>query len=372
MIVEVTGTGTANKGAELMLAAIRDHFLEAMPDVQLAVTPHFGPYTRRAHYGLLQKVNWMKWGRSRVGFSLLPQGFRSAYGMVTEEQVHAVLDAAGFAFGDQHEAARTVQFADDVTRWKRAGKKVILLPQALGPFEQPVIREAFKRVVDQVDLIYARDPLSLEYVEGLFGASEHLRLAPDFTNQVKPVEPIGLPEDVLIVPNHRMVEKTGDAAQAYLPFLARCADAIEARRSTWALLLHDDRIDRQLVEPLQQILGRDFPVYNAREPLALKAMLGGARLVIGSRFHALVGALSQATPTIASGWSHKYEMLFADYACPEMVLPMDAPAARIEQALDVGLGEPRDQLVDLLRTRGVEQLTRVKQMWSEVDELLAP
>jgi polysaccharide pyruvyl transferase WcaK-like protein len=372
MIVEVTGTGTANKGAELMLAAIRVHCCDTLPDVKLAVTPHFGPYDRRAHYGLLQKVTWKKWGRSRLGFSLLPPGFRAAYGMVTEDQVGAVFDAAGFAFGDQHEASRTVHFADDVTRWKRAGKKVVLLPQALGPFEQPVIREAFKRVVDQADLIYARDPISFEYVQGLSGTSKHLRLAPDFTNLVKPAEPMQQSEEVLIVPNHRMVEKTGDAAGAYLPFLARCVEAIESRGATWGLLLHDDRIDRQLVDPFKQLLGRDFPVHSANDPIALKAMLGGAQLVIGSRFHALVGALSQAVPTIASGWSHKYEMLFEDYACPEMVLPIDAALDRIGQALEVGLGASRNQQVESLRMKAGEQLSRVRQMWSEVDELLAP
>ena len=36
MIIEVTGTNTQNKGAELMLMVIREHFAE-FPDVQLAV-----------------------------------------------------------------------------------------------------------------------------------------------------------------------------------------------------------------------------------------------------------------------------------------------------------------------------------------------
>ena len=48
MIIEITGVNTWNKGAELMLVAIRDRFARLYPDVKLVVDMWFGSYEERA------------------------------------------------------------------------------------------------------------------------------------------------------------------------------------------------------------------------------------------------------------------------------------------------------------------------------------
>ncbi len=59
-------------------------------------------------------------------------------------------------------------------------------------------------------------------------------------------------------------------------------------------------------------------------------------LVVSSRFHGCVSALSQAVPCLATGWSHKYQALFDDFGLPEGLLqPVDPDTAvlRLESML---------------------------------------
>src|SRR5690606_30076167 len=112
-------------------------------------------------------------------------------------------------------------------------------------------------------------------------------------------------------------------------------------------------------------------VITEQNPRILKAIIGKARLVIGSRFHALVCALTQAVPAIASGWSHKYQALFEDYGCPQCLLDVFDPPERVRAALSYVLDEPnRANLIDTLKKREEEIRKRVHIMWQEIDNVI--
>jgi len=372
MILEVTNTFTRNKGAELMLVAIREHFADRS-NVKLAVDQFFGSYAERAKYGLLQKVALNGWGRSRVAVALMPQEFRREFGVVRDDDVDALLDAAGFAFGEQHPPQRTVQFAERVEAAKRNGKPVVLLPQALGPFESPVIRDAFARIVDAADLVFARDDRSMQYAQEAAGPRDHLQQAPDFTNLVKP-EQVTTGEDtdrVCIVPNERMIEKaqTEEEAAAYVPLMARCIEAVEDEGLRPVLLIHE-REDKELAEEIRQHVGREIPLHEGEDPVALKRFIGESRLVIGSRFHALVGALSQGIPAIGTSWSHKYEMLFNEYGCESMLLSVSARKEQIQEQIRAAKETGHSSLTEQVRTRAEALRRKTRTMWEQVDEVL--
>lgn len=372
MIVEVTGTSTRNKGAELMLVAIREHFAGSS-DVELAVDQFFGSYAERAKYGLRQKVTLNGWGRSRAAVALMPQEFRREFGIVHDDDVEALLDAAGFAFGDQHPPQRTVQFAERVEAVKRAGKPVILLPQALGPFENPVIRDAFARIVDAADLVFARDDVSMQHAREAAGPQDHLRQAPDFTNLVRPE--LNADEErtdrACIVPNARMIEKaeTEEEAAAYVPFIAQCIEAIESEGLRPVLLIHE-RNDKGLAEDIRQHVGREIPLHEERDPVVLKRFLGESRLVVGSRFHSLVGALSQSVPAVGTSWSHKYEMLFDEYGCDSMLLPVPAQEEQIQKRIAVAKDARQSGLGAQIRARADALREETRAMWEQVDDVL--
>ena len=79
------------------------------------------------------------------------------YGIVLDKEIDIVIDAAGFAYSDQWGEKASLGLASSCRSWKDNGAKVILLPQAFGPFENPVIRRAMISVVDNVDLVFARE-----------------------------------------------------------------------------------------------------------------------------------------------------------------------------------------------------------------------
>ena len=335
MMLQIVGVGAVNKGAELMLIAIKQHFAQRDPAILLACDPGFGSYSERARYGLYSKLSASRIGRSWLAAQIMPASFRLAYGLAEDRDIKAVLDASGFAFSDQFDPRRTERFAEDVLLWKKQGKRVILLPQALGPFETPRARKAFRIVLENADLVFARDAESLRYAQAVGGAGDRLRECPDFTNLVTAVNPgdvTPLRNQVCIVPNDRMIEKGGAAAGAYLPFMAECVKAVMRAGGSPLLLLHDAKADGPLVQPLMKLIGADVPVVRHPDPCHLKWILGASRMVIGSRFHALVSALSQSVPCLATGWSHKYQALFADYGCPECIVQPGVDTGQIGRA----------------------------------------
>lgn len=372
MIVEVTGTSTRNKGAELMLTAIREHFA-ARPEVQLAVNQFFGTYAERAKYGLLQKVALDGWGRSRVAVNLMPDEFRRSFGLVRDDDVDVLLDASGFAFGDQHPPERTIQYAERVEAAKREEKIVILLPQALGPFNTPSIRDAFQRIVEAADLVFARDDVSMEYAQDAVGNPTHLRQAPDFTNLVQPECTIDgdASDRACIVPNQRMIEKakTDEGAAAYVPFMGRCLEAVEKVGLNPVLLIHEEN-DDEVALAIQDHVRRNIPIRQNPDPAALKRFLGESHLVVGSRFHALVGALSQGVPAIGTSWSHKYEMLFEEYRCADMLLSVPTSEERIETCVSAATGNQRTELTSRIRTAGARLQEETIAMWKDVGHVV--
>ena len=137
------------------------------------------------------------------------------------------------------------------------------------------------------------------------------------------------------------------------------------------LLLHDPKSDGPLVEPLLKLVGGRIPVVQHPDPRHLKWILGSSRLVIGSRFHALVSALSQAVPCLATEWSHKYQALCSDYGCPECVIRPDMAISELGVMIRDLLGDTgHDRMTTTLRRNGDQLKDRVKQMWAKVDTVM--
>jgi colanic acid/amylovoran biosynthesis protein len=70
------------------------------------------------------------------------------------------------------------------------------------------------------------------------------------------------------------------------------------------------------------------------DPLRMKKFISEARLLVGSRYHALVAALSTGVPVVALGWGHKYDMLLEDFGVPECLHPAASGQAHLAGLLD--------------------------------------
>jgi colanic acid/amylovoran biosynthesis protein len=345
-----------------------------------AVEPRIGSYDERARIGLLQKFsNRLPDPLIRAGARTLPKKARwhllDKYGIVFDDGIEAVLDASGFAYSDQFDLQRCVLAADRAERFRRQGKPFVLLPQAFGPFTSAALREAFVRLADNSDLVYAREQVSYEHVISTGCRTDHVRLAPDFTCLLAGEVPGEFDRSerlALLVPSEKLLSQTSSVVrEAYLPFLAAAVEWFRREAYDVRMLLHE-RDDGGIINELQDHLDHTAPVIHFSDARHLKGIIGSAHIVVGSRFHALVSALSQGIPAIGVGWSHKYAMLFDDYDCEEHVVdPTIGAEALSEHLATLSYGSHRDRVVRGLQAAAETERQRAGAMWLQVHALLS-
>jgi polysaccharide pyruvyl transferase WcaK-like protein len=346
------------------------------PDVRLVVPLNFGDHEARSRYGFLSTWEQLP-GRVRAAVTskalqYTSSDFRSAFGIVDPNEIDVVLDASGFAFSDQWGATSAVRLLKKMETPARRSKPLILLPQAFGPFADAEVASAARALLKRASLICARDTQSYNAVVALRVPAEAIRQYPDFTLGIEPQLPRGLelPESfAVIVPNIRMVDK-GTQASGYLDFLSRCVRLLQAANMNPVFVLHDAFEDRAVIQRLAPPES-DIPVLVAADPRELKAILGRASLVIGSRFHALVGSLSQGIPCIGVGWSHKYLELFRDFDAPHLLLSDFADAKSLDKLI-VSLSETarRQSIVSKITAAKLRLTEQTERMWLEVEALV--
>jgi polysaccharide pyruvyl transferase WcaK-like protein len=377
MIIEIKGVQFANKGAELMLRVIIERLTTLAPGTEFAITPN-------PNSSFEQIIKAGASLRLRVGASLgafdqltyrLPVRIRRLlrrYGTVVESDLDAVIDASGYAYGAVWGEHSMLQTAREVTRFAMLGKPYVFMPQAFGPFEPGRITTQFGHALRQARLICARDPDSHSAIETLLGGhSPQLHLFPDFTTTAagRPAHAEHWQIDrrtVLLVPNVEMIGSRNPdqpSRERYRGILQEaCAEAARLGFRV-RLLNHGGSSDAQLCEELRTTCNL-ASVINERDPLVLRSLLGAAGLVISSRFHACIAALSQGVPCVGTSWSHKYQHMFNDYGAQSSLL-MSMDSERMRAAIRETIAD-RDRIsLDLLK-RQKNLAERTDRMWELV------
>lgn len=368
--IEIHGTGIHNRGAELMAIAVAEKVAARYPDAQIIVPPEFGSARDLERYGFIctwEAAGRYGWVRTILNMiRWLPRPY-----VVNPAQTDVVLDASGFAFSDQWGGAPAKNLYRKMQRFYRRRQLLVLLPQALGSFDETSVALWCKRLFSRASLICARDSQSKRFAAPL-AAESTLRQYPDFTIGIAPLLPADVelpPRFAAIVPNMRMLDKSHEG-ELYIRFLRRAADRIKDRGGNPIFVIHDAKEDRQVI----QLMGEDYKdirVLTHSDPRVLKGILGRADFVIGSRFHALVSSLSQGVPCIGAGWSHKYPELFADFQCPELLIADLEHLEALDHAIEaLTTAQQRTQLSEKISTAATALKARVDVMWQEVFALV--
>lgn len=379
MIIEVRKAGFHNKGAELMLLAIVARLRAAYPEATLTMVPSAPngsqPFAKLTALGFYPKASLnrrgIEWGDAA---GLIPGRLRRRYGLVLDREVDVVIDTAGFAYSDQWGIESSLELSRATRRWRRRGTKVILMPQAFGPYSDDAIRKAILCAVDNADLVMPRDSTSYRYLTEVTGQREYIRQYPDFTNLIEGIVPDGFETEdlgVAIVPNFRMIDKTDEASSGrYLPFMAGCARRLIELGARPYLLVHEGVDDERLAVRISEDSG-GIPLVKEDDPLKIKGILGLSYAVVASRYHALVSALSQGVPAVATGWSHKYTELFEDYGFPEGVLSIDDEAGRIDAMMDRLVdAEANKEITAQLLQSSARLKSLSEEMWATVHSVI--
>lgn len=379
MMIEIKGVQFINKGAELMLHAILQQIAIHWPDAELVLAPNKNSsYINRARLGAYQKWSIRKniLDLNRLSY-WLPKAFRRwlkrTWGIVTEADIDVVLDASGFAYGDQWGALSTKAMSAEVLRAHDKGKKYIFLPQALGPFTRAKDRDYLKKALPKASLICAREEDSYGYVKELIGDSSNLQLFPDFTNLVNGKIPDYFSDGhnkVLIIPNSNMVSSRNRHTAWQDEYLRVLVDAVHVIREIGlvpVLLNHEGAGDEAICKQVQRDAGGALDILNEIDPLKVKGIIGASKAVICSRFHGCVSALSQGVPCVGTSWSHKYERLFEEYQQENALISPQISSDGLRKVLEEAISTVDEDQKQHSRVQFKEQSEK---MWQQVVRLV--
>lgn len=321
MILEIRKAGFTNKGAEMMLLSIISELRRKYPNCQLVMAPTTDkgsqPFSKLTSLGMKTKFK-LRRGKIDLSFigNFIPYKIRNAYGIVIDKEIDVVLDASGFSYSDQWGTYDCMELNDSVKIAVKNNQKYILLPQAFGPFDIDENKKRIKSVLNNVDLTFARDRVSLAYLEKI-NSKGNIIQKPDFTCSLNPIiddEIKRFSGMVPIVPNYRMLDKTDkDTSVSYLNTMIGLVKIAISKGFKPYFLIHEIDLDKEVAEKINASLGSKFEIIEESNPKRIKGYLGVAKFIIASRYHASISGLSQNIPVIGTSWSHKYEELFSEY-----------------------------------------------------------
>jgi colanic acid/amylovoran biosynthesis protein len=326
MRIQIDGTNTENKGAELMLLSVLEQIEERYPDASVLFNSITADPKKIKTSLAFKRTFLLSYGRyiravlSRVG---LPYSLFSEYHAL--KNIDLVLDASGFRLGDQWE--HSSQYLDRLESYynklKRNGTKIILLPQAFGPFHTEMGKRSVEILNQYADLVVARESVSKQYLLEAGGKAEKILQYPDFTINVKgifPEELKAIKGHVCIIPNKKMITHTELNAERYLSNLVEMISKIQKAGKEIFLLNHEAEGDLDICIQISQHFRTPLPVITGLNAKEIKGVIGASLMVISSRYHGVASSLNQGVPCLATSWSHKYEMLLLDFGLTDQII----------------------------------------------------
>jgi colanic acid/amylovoran biosynthesis protein len=337
MTIQIDGTNTVNKGAELMLYAVLQEIERKYPDAKVLYNQqwsnpnyirtklNFG--TRPFAHLLIPVLNKCKVHGILRRLSV-PCSFLTLRYPI--KGLDLVLDAGGFQFGDQWNISDydLLLWENYYRKLKKQGTKIILLPQAFGPFETKNGKKIVGIVSKYTDIIFAREEVSYNHLIKAGADGRKIKLYPDFTALVEGIIPKRyefLKDGICIIPNKRMIDKSTVLPENYFSFLEKIIQIIQQQGKSPFLLNHESKSDFVLCELINQQLKVPLTIVNNLTALEIKGVISQSYLVVSSRFHGVASALNSGVPCLATSWSHKYAELFKDYRQSDCVLDLSRP-----------------------------------------------
>lgn len=222
---------------------------------------------------------------------------------------------AGDSFADIYGLPRLTVMTATAELVRRAGVPLVLGPQTIGPFATRRGRLLARRSMSTARLVMSRDAESAS-------AAASLRHPVD----VRTTDVVfGLPgvfadgdRDVIVNPSGLLWNDNGHVdAAAYRDVVTQLCRRLVAAGRRVTLLAHvlDSPLQDNDVRVLGEVAERVEGVHEIVVPTSLehvRAVLASAQVVIGSRMHACLNALSVGRPAIPLAYSRKFAPLLAD------------------------------------------------------------
>ena len=306
------------------------------------------------------------WGLTKIAPNTL-----SSCGLESVSQMDALVDISGYGFGDCWPVSRHQAMFKRAKNYWRRSKPVLLFSQMFSPFEEPYRRNIFLKTSEFCTKIYAREQASYDWLERIGVPEEKLGMAPDITIFCNPDignwQSPAKGEYACLVPNMRMLEQT-DWGDRYIDMMVTAGKYLREKGLEVFIVLHESgKGDTELARTIKVKLDDKANVFHHEDAQVLKKFIGESELLIGSRYHSIVAALSQSVPALVMGWAHKYEELMADFGMFDFILDDNQNVEVITNKLsELLIPEKSEQVRTRLKNAKDNMQQENETMWEEV------
>ena len=249
----------------------------------------------------------------------------------------AALDLAGISFADGRGVPITVYNALMTGLPLLLGVPTLKMAQALGPFRTQPNRTLARLVLPRLVVVCARGKRTSEHLDDLglantvdvadlaFSLDEAASLPADVS---RAVDASG--EHLVVMPSavvRRLFERDGgDYVDAVFRLVQRLRErtglAVVIAPHSYRVGAGEGRMNDGPVcrEIAARMAGDDKVVLVDADLTAgeLRHLVAGSRVLVTSRFHAMISGLATCTPTVVVGWSHKYREVLGDFGLAEL------------------------------------------------------
>lgn len=383
LVIFIDNVGFVNKGAELMLRSIVEQIRVERPDSIIVVHRHV--FYQNVSYCVKNNIYPLqvtRKGLKGIRYNIAVNLLLNKTWLVTSDKVDVILDAAGLHLTDQYiksdmlDVCGKTSYVDYLkeyySQFSKSTRKLILLPQAFGPYHNDASKEAMLYMYEQANMIFPREQQSYDYLSEILPSIKKVKTYSDFTcllheNNSSPIH-LSQKDYILIIPNSRMIDRTTkEISECYRQFLCRITEFLIDSRENVYLLNHAGKDDENLLQDLNKSLSCPLPIITNLSGVEIKDLIANAKLVISSRFHGVVSSLTQGVPTLCTSWSHKYQELLREHECTDSLLDVLNVEGTIETINDA-LKNPtkyssKDGCIDQLECN-------VRKMWKEIFEMI--
>jgi colanic acid/amylovoran biosynthesis protein len=245
--------------------------------------------------------------------------------------------AGGDSFSDIYGLRRLLYTSLPQILTVLAGRRLVLLPQTIGPFRHRVSKAIARYILTNAERIYSRDRIGEKATQDLLGPSGRpgkVKFCYDLGFDVDPVKPsattvVGLPAEregdsvvvgfnvsgLLMMGGYNHSNMFGLKA-AYDAVVSRLIEFLISKRSATVLLIphvfgsgneSDSSACEIIFEKLRnKYQGKIGLVRGAGNYGEIKHVIGQCDFFVGARMHACIGALSQNIPAISIAYSDKF------------------------------------------------------------------
>ncbi|HSK47721.1 MAG TPA: Coenzyme F420 hydrogenase/dehydrogenase, beta subunit C-terminal domain, partial [Coriobacteriia bacterium] len=343
----IAATVSGNRGAEAMLdtsiGRIRDRYPDAHfslfsyypeKDRALIRDPRVTVHSSTPAYlvGVLFPMSLLAAPFARLGGSVPGMFPRSVRDLASSS---ALVDLAGVSFIDGREKFLPFNILT-ILPAMLLKTPVFKLAQALGPFKHPLNRMS-ARLLKRCALVVPRGDVTLSHMEQIAFPAERMYPAPDVAFLFEERDSLSVEGDaeaselaekaaalraaghavVGLCPSAVIAGKAGEEGWDYIGFMAELTQGLLADGHAVLLFPNATRAgsaklrnnDLPVIAQIAERVGdneRVLAVAGDMNAAALRTVLKACSAAAVSRFHAMVGALSEGVPVAVVGWSHKY------------------------------------------------------------------